>query len=821
MVYTVPANLPSNAQVTDVLTATTPSGVPVQTAAVSFAINPGTVSVQINPSAVQTVVATQASTIPFTATVNGTSNTAVTWSLSGSGCNSGPCGSLNTTTGVYSPPSAAISNPAANTAAGVTDTVKATSQVDTTKSSSDNITIYNPATVSFTPSAPSVASGTAAFTVTEQLVPYDANQNVTWQLTGTGCSGGPCGKISTAGPSTTTSYTPPSALPTSVQTITDTLVATPVTGPAATGSLPIVVNLPAVTFTAFGPTSPPAEIASQTTPIQFSATITGPTNTTVLWSVAGTGCGTGTPCGSINAAGLYTILPTTKVTTVSGIATDTVTATSQANPTQSDSGQVSIYAPATVTLNPSGNTVPAAVSKAFTITATLSPTVPGQNQNVTWQLSGTGCSGAPCGSLSSAGPSTSTVYTPPAGLPSTATIIDTLTATSVAEPTQTGQSAITVTPLPVSVSISPTLQTVVASQSNPIQFTATVTGPSNSAVTWTLSGTGCSGAPCGTLSASGLYTPPGAAIANPGAIDTVTATSQADPTKSASAAVTVNNPVTISISPAGVGGQFAIEVGQSQTFTSVVTGSSNTTVIWSVTGTGCSGGPCGTIAQPTSTVPATYTAPATLASSETDTIVATSAADPTKTASVMAVIFLPPVVSAPPSAITVTAGGTATYTVTLKPGTGNPLYGETLSCLNLPNGVSCLFTPNPLPAGATGFTVQVVTTATGVSSLSKGSATMLAGLVPLIGLFLFGLRGSEYRKRLMRNFSLVVLSILVATGMIACGTSGTFGTAQMSNLLATPPGVYNITVQATTNVPSGQPSAPNAFTVTTLPLTVN
>ena len=95
-------------------------------------------------------------------------------------------------------------------------------------------------------------------------------------------------------------------------------------------------------------------------------------------SVTGTGCGTGLPCGSINAAGLYTILPTTKVTAVSGIATDTVTGTSQANPTQSDSAQVGIYNPATVTLNPSGNSVQAAASQAFTVTATLSPTVPGR-----------------------------------------------------------------------------------------------------------------------------------------------------------------------------------------------------------------------------------------------------------------------------------------------------------------------------------------------------------------------------------------------------------------------------------------------------------
>ncbi|MGB9152678.1 MAG: hypothetical protein WCD70_06290 [Alphaproteobacteria bacterium] len=218
-------------------------------------------------------------------------------------------------------------------------------------------------------------------------------------------------------------------------------------------------------------------------------------------------------------------------------------------------------------------------------------------------------------------------------------------------------------------------------------------------------------------------------------------------------------------------------------------------------------------------MPATYTAPATLTATETDTIVATSAADPTKTVTIKAVIYLPPTASSPPAMAIVAPGGSATYTVNLSPGTGDPLYGETLSCFNAPNGVSCVFTPNPLPGGVTSFTVQVTTTASGVASLSKTSTTMLAGLVPLIGLFMFGLRGSEYRKRLMRNFFLVALVIVLASGIIACGTSGSFGTAPTENLLATPPGVYTITVQATSNGPGGQ--TPNAFVVTTLPLTVN
>ncbi len=183
---------------------------------------------------------------------------------------------------------------------------------------------------------------------------------------------------------------------------------------------------------------------------------------------------------------------------------DTVTATSQADPTKSASNQITIYNPSNVTLKPNGNSVQAVTSQAFTVTATLSPTVPGQNPNFTWQLSGTGCNGGPCGSLSTPGPSATTMYTPPAGLPTAAAITDQLTATSVAEPSQSGVSAITVTPLPVGLTISPTpAVTVIATQSSPIQFTAMVTGPSNLAVTWTLSGTGCSGEPCGTLSSVG------------------------------------------------------------------------------------------------------------------------------------------------------------------------------------------------------------------------------------------------------------------------------------------------------------------------------
>lgn len=97
--------------------------------------------------------------------------------------------------------------------------------------------------------------------------------------------------------------------------------------------------------------------------------------------------------------------------------------------------------------------------------------------------------------------------------------------TSVADPTKSASATVTVTA--VSVAISPTSASVVVG--NTRQFTATVTGTSNTAVTWSVQESGG-----GTISASGLYTAPAAA----GTFH-VRATSVADPTKSAGATVTV------------------------------------------------------------------------------------------------------------------------------------------------------------------------------------------------------------------------------------------------------------------------------------------
>ena len=90
----------------------------------------------------------------------------------------------------------------------------------------------------------------------------------------------------------------------------------------------------------------------------------------------------------------------------------------------------------------------------------------------------------------------------------------------------------------VSVTISPALVTLATLATQ--QFTATVTGTTNSAVTWQVNGAAGGSSTAGLVSTNGLYFGP-QAVPSPASLS-VTAVSQADPTKSASATVTVQLP---------------------------------------------------------------------------------------------------------------------------------------------------------------------------------------------------------------------------------------------------------------------------------------
>ena len=178
-------------------------------------------------------------------------------------------------------------------------------------------------------------------------------------------------------------------------------------------------------------------------------------------------------------------------------------------------------------------------------------------------------------------------------------------------------------PPPVTVAISPARATIFLGDEQ--QMNASVTGTSNSAVTWSVNGVSGGNATTGTITASGLYTAPSVLPSSPGI--TITAASQAQPSASGTASITLESNVQVTVSPSGA----TVATGARQPFSAQVTGSGNPSLFvnWSLTGPSCASG-CGTLAISANT--AVYTAPATVPSPATVSIIATSVADPSKSA---------------------------------------------------------------------------------------------------------------------------------------------------------------------------------------------
>jgi hypothetical protein len=150
-------------------------------------------------------------------------------------------------------------------------------------------------------------------------------------------------------------------------------------------------------------------------------------------------------------------------------------------------------------------------------------------ESATWSISPN------LGTISSAGPSTAT-YTAPATIANHQSV--TVTAAATADPTKTASIVLPLYP-PISVTVAPTTATLRAAQQ--LQFTWTVNNSDNGAVVWTIIpagvGTITSGLTNGTP--NGLYTAPQPIPANQ--TITVKATSNRDPTKSATATVSLKN----------------------------------------------------------------------------------------------------------------------------------------------------------------------------------------------------------------------------------------------------------------------------------------
>jgi hypothetical protein len=409
---------------------------------------------------------------------------------------------------------------------------------------------------------------------------------------------------------------------------------------------------------------------------QFTAPIQGQN---VTWWVKPLGTGT------ISQSGLYTAPATAGVVYIHAMA--------EGGPNYVTTVYLSGVA--------SGGTAPSSVSiGVFPASLYLQPGQSGQftatvqgtaNQQVQWSLN------------PNVGSIVNGFYTAPFSLASDLQV--TISATSFADPTKTATATVMVgqpvsaTPT-VNVSLMASGQasgstTLSAGQSE--QFTATVTGSSNTAVNWALTPN------VGSVS-NGLYTAPGILSAQQAVL--LTAISQADPSQSASVWLMLVPAVGLSLSP----GSASLTGGQSVALTAQVTGTLNTAVMWSFSPQ------IGTLTN------GVYQAPAIIPSAATITVTATSVADSTKSGT--ATLSLQPAgVTVAPATASLSAGQSAAFAATVA-GSGNPAVVWSLNPAvgALVNGV--------YTAPATIGTAQTVTvTAASVLDPTK-TATAIVTLTP-------------------------------------------------------------------------------------------
>ena len=215
----------------------------------------------------------------FTASVQHTSNTAVTWAVNGVVGGDSTNGTISTS-GLYTAPATIPTTPNV--------TVTATPVADTAISASAPVVIQ--AAITLVPATTSVAAGhTVQFSATVNL--SSSNKNVTWQVNGVTGGNSSVGTIDTTG-----LYTAPNVFPVPTGAITVTAVSQADTTQKANAT--VTVTAPQLVI------SPTAVTLAGGAQQAFTATaLSQPVSP--VWSVSCPSTASGA-CGSITSAGLFT-----------------------------------------------------------------------------------------------------------------------------------------------------------------------------------------------------------------------------------------------------------------------------------------------------------------------------------------------------------------------------------------------------------------------------------------------------------------------------------------------------------------------------------
>ena len=288
-----------------------------------------------------------------------------------------------------------------------------------------------------------------------------------------------------------------------------------------------------------------------------------------------------------------------------------------------------------ITTQPSSVTITAGQTATFSVTAT--GTAPLSYQ---WSQNGTAISGA-----------TSSSYTTPAETTSASGAQFTVVVSNSAGSVTSNAATLTVNPAPVAPSITtqPSSVTITAGQTATFSVIATGTAPLS--YQWSQNGTAISGA------TSSSYTTPAETTSASGAQFTVVVSNSAGSVTSNAATLTVN-PAAVAPSITTQPSSVTITAGQTATFSVIATGTAPLSYQWSQNGTAISGATSSSYTTPAETTSAS--------GAQFTVVVSNSAGSVTSNAATLTVNPAPvaPSITTQPSSVTITAGQTATFSVT-------------------------------------------------------------------------------------------------------------------------------------------------------------
>jgi hypothetical protein len=351
---------------------------------------------------------------------------------------------------------------------------------------------------------------------------------------------------------------------------------------------------------------------------------------------------------------------------------------------------VTIVSTVSVTVSPPAATVALGSAQAFhaVVTGALDATV-------TWDVSGVVGGNTTVGTIvNSQTDPDNTTYTAPLSLPQGGSV--TVRARSNASPGVSASATVTLTAA-TNVTLTPGSATRAVGHRQ--TFTVQVNNTANQNVTWQVSGIAGGNAFAGQICVTGSVPCQQISVSNGGSVDYVapagvpspnpvilTATSQADSSKSASASVTILPHIVVSVLP----GNTTLASGGHQRFNATVLGTDNQQVTWTIGGAGCSvPGACGSVDSS-----GLFVAPSSAPSPNLISVAATSSEDTSQSATAVVTISSGPSISslAPSSAYAGSAGG---FTLKLSGGnfaSSSPGPGSTIHVAGTARSTSCAST---------------------------------------------------------------------------------------------------------------------------------